>query len=30
MLEERIARYADAHEDVIQLVEAPLLIPGGE
>jgi 3-dehydroquinate synthase len=29
-LEERIARYADAHEEVIQLVEAPLWIPGGE
>jgi 3-dehydroquinate synthase len=29
-LEERIARYADTHGEVIQLVEAPLLIPGGE
>jgi len=29
-LEERIARYAEAHRDVIQLVEAPLILPGGE
>jgi 3-dehydroquinate synthase len=30
LLEERISRYADAHGDVMHLVEAPLLLPGGE
>ena len=30
LLEERISRYADVHGDVMHLVEAPLLLPGGE
>jgi 3-dehydroquinate synthase len=29
-LPERLARYADAHRDVMQLVAAPLVLPGGE